>query len=201
MKIFAAAGAYRAAPSSDAFPGLRAAPFWYEIPDSCISRSGNPFFVPDSGSEYMAFPSAAFRICRLGKNIATRFAPRYYDEATLGFSVVALDTLRALRAERLPWTHAVAFDRSCLLGDFIPADQFRRIAEFSISCGDFSSSYSPAESAIDIDSVIALISADNTLKTGDIILASLSPAGIPLSPRARLSVNAGGLTLFDINVK
>lgn len=201
MKIFAAAGAYNANPSSDAFPGLRPAPFWYEIPDSCISRSGNPFFVPDTGSEYMAFPSAAFRICKLGKSIAPRFASRYYDEATLGFSVVALDILRTLRTEGLPWTHAVAFDRSCLLGDFIPADQFRQIPEFSISCRDLTSSYSAVYSSVGIDTIISLISADNTIKTGDIILSSLSPAGIPLSPGARLSVNAGDLTLFDINVK
>lgn len=201
MKIFAVAGAFDAAPSSDVALPLCDIPVWYEIPDSSISRSGNPFFIPDTGYEYMAFPSVAYRICKLGKSVAKRFAPRYYDAATLGFSVVAVDILRSLRAKGLPWTRAVAFDRSCLLGNFMPISTLSDLEEFLISCGNNSYTYRCNRASLGIDAAISLISADNTIKTGDIILPAISPEGIPLSIGDRFMVTAGDTTIFDINVK
>jgi 2-keto-4-pentenoate hydratase/2-oxohepta-3-ene-1,7-dioic acid hydratase in catechol pathway len=201
MKIFAVAGAYDAAPSVDVALPLCDNPVWYEIPDSSISRSGNPFFVPDTGSDYVAFPSVAYRICKLGKSVATRFASRYYDAATLGFSVVAVDILRQLRAAGLPWARAVAFDRSCLLGNFMPISAFTDLEEFHITCGDTSTSYRCNDVSLGIDAAISLISADNTIKTGDIILPALSPAGLPLKIGDRFTVTANDSTIFDINVK
>ena len=48
----------------------------YEIPDSSLLRSGQPFFIPDFAGEFRAMPSAVVRIGRLGKGIAPRFAVR-----------------------------------------------------------------------------------------------------------------------------
>ena len=98
MKIFAAVGNHAGfipAYGESVVPSDRDIPhgFWYEIPDSSIIRSGNPFFVPDFDTRFVALPSIAVRICKLGKGIAPRFVPRYYDEVTFGLSVVAADRL------------------------------------------------------------------------------------------------------------
>ena len=53
------------------------------IPDSAILRDGKPLFVPitDAVPEFSA--GIAFRASRLGKNIARKFASRYFDAMAL----------------------------------------------------------------------------------------------------------------------
>lgn len=72
------------------------------------------------------------RICRLGKNIAPRFAYRYYDAVTVGIDFTARDLQRKFRREGLPWELCKGFDSSAAIGDFVskgrasgyPADTF-----------------------------------------------------------------------------
>lgn len=201
MKIFAAFGNYDSGSREESPFALSESPLWYEIPDSAISRSGNPFFVPSDTDSYVAFPSAAYRICKLGKSVAPRFAPRYYDEAAIGFSVVNVTLLEALRKRGMPWTRAVAYDRSCLLGNFMPISAFRNYAAFSAESGDSRLKYQLDKITTGIDQIVALVSCDNTIKTGDIILGALSPCGIPMIRGSRLRAGADDLTIFDINVK
>ena len=192
MKIFAAFGNYDTGSREESPFALAESPLWYEIPDSAISRSGNPFFVPSETDSYVAFPSAAYRICKLGKSVAPRFAPRYYDEAAIGFSVVNVTLLEALRKRGMPWTRAVAYDRSCLLGNFMPISAFRNYAAFSAESGDSRLEYQLGKITTGIDQIVALVSCDNTIKT---------PCGIPMIRGSRLRAGADDLTIFDINVK
>lgn len=53
------------------------------IPDSAIGRTGQPWFLPDSGSGWRARFALAVRISRLGKCISPAFYSRYVDAATL----------------------------------------------------------------------------------------------------------------------
>ncbi len=53
-------------------------------PDSAILKDGKPFFIPDFSNEVHYETEVVVRICRLGKNIAPRFASRYYDAVTVG---------------------------------------------------------------------------------------------------------------------
>lgn len=198
MKIFAVTNAY--SPVPEPFHSSCSDLCWYEIPDSAISRSGNPFFIPDPEQEYAAFPSAAWRIGKLGKSVAPRFAMRYTDAATIALAVVNLTLLRRLREAGLPWTAAVAFDRSCIIGNFSDIVAFKNCADFQISHANREYVYSLSNISINIGDSLAAISAQNTIKTGDIILGALAPA-IPLRVNAPLSISAGDLHILDINVK
>ena len=60
-------------------------PVIFMKPDSAILKDGKPFFVPDFSAEVHYETEVVVRICRLGKNIAPRFAHRYYDAVTVGF--------------------------------------------------------------------------------------------------------------------
>lgn len=173
---------------------------WYEIPDSSIIRSGNPFFVPDFDTRFVALPSVAVKICKLGKSIASSFASRYYDEITFGFSVVAVDRLEKSVTRGLPWTPAVAFDGSCMLGSFIPVQENR--GEFVIKTGGKEIRWSLDSSYRHIEEVISEISRGCTIKTGDIILPHISPSGIRLVAGDHISVKtADSSNILDINVK
>lgn len=127
---------------------------WYEIPDSAILRSGGPFFIPDFAADFRAYTATAYRIGRLGKGIARRFASRYIDASSAAAVVVAVDLLERCRRCGLPWAPAVAFDKCCWLGNFMPVEalmlsEAKRIA---------------------VEKAVEILSRDITLKTGDLIL-------------------------------
>ena len=202
MKIFAVIRNY---PGSGADGGLFGAGgmSWYELPDSSLSHTGNPFFVPDFDSRFVACPSVAYRIGRLGKSIARRFAGRYLDAATMACAVVAADSLAAARRDGNPWTPAVAFDRSCLIGNFQPLDTFISSGPLTLECGETSTGYDPQALTLPVEAVVEAISATCTLKTGDIILAGLSPHGLPLNIQSRLRAwhNKDNTNAIDINIR
>lgn len=174
---------------------------WYEMPDSSVLRSGNPMFVPDFDTDFRAFPSVVFRIGRLGKSIAPRFAGRYIDGWTMGAAVIAVNTLASLREAGMPWTQATSFDRSCLLGNLQPIDTFYNNGVVRIGCGDISLTYDSGSLRRPVEALVETLSADNTLKNGDLILAGLTPAGLPLAPGMTLRAETDNMNLIDINIR
>ena len=72
-------------------------PVIFMKPDSAILKDGKPFFVPDFSAEVHYETEVVVRICRLGKNIAPRFAHRYYDAVTVGIDFTARDLQRKFR--------------------------------------------------------------------------------------------------------
>lgn len=176
---------------------------WYEMPDSAMLRTGNPFFVPDFDTRFLAFPSVCYRVGRLGKSVSARFAHRYVDSATAAVAVVAADLLKRLRASGLPWTRAVAFDRSFMLGNLQPIDTFINCGSLEVGCGDFRFEYDSAKLRLRVDRLIELISADNTIKNGDMILAGIPAEGFRLTPGQRLTIDSTNLNmnLIDINIR
>ena len=72
-------------------------------------------------------------ICRLGKNIAPRFAHRYYDAVTVGIDFTARDLQSRLRSEGAPWEISKGFDSSAVVGDFVSLDQAGEIQNLAFS--------------------------------------------------------------------
>ena len=60
-------------------------PVVFMKPDSAILKDGKPFFIPDFSNEIHYETELVVRIKRLGKNIAPRFANRYYDAVFCGY--------------------------------------------------------------------------------------------------------------------
>ena len=73
------------APSGTAngFPGI------FLMADSTLLKDGKPFFVPDFSADMVARPTFAIHMNRLGKNIAAKFANRYYAEVCIDGNPVA----------------------------------------------------------------------------------------------------------------
>lgn len=84
--------------------------------DSCMLNGRKPFFVPDDVQEAGMTPCIILRVSRLGKEIALRFAGRYYDAIARGADFAALDQWREAEAHGHSWTPAIAFDYSLALG-------------------------------------------------------------------------------------
>lgn len=174
---------------------------WFMLPDSSIVRTDNPWFIPDFDTEFQLLPAIAVRIDRLGKSISPKFARRYYNEATLCLTAVAANTLVRLRSHGLPWDKAVSFDKSCMMGTFIPKDKLiqdtslRFCLEEKTIIPDFSGFVS------NIDEIISAVSADNTIKTGDIVVMPINAE--PLIPHHGDNLTIGGNSenLLEIRIK
>lgn len=121
------------------------------------------------------------RICRVGKNIAPRFACRYYDAITLGVDFTARDLQARLREQGAPWEIAKAFDGSAALGTWIDKTSLPSLDEgipFSLQInGTTVQSGNTRDMIYGIDDIIAYVSRFFTLKMGDIIYTG-TPQGV-----------------------
>lgn len=86
--------------------------------DSCLLNGRKPFFMPDGSHEIGVTDCIILRVSRLGKEIAPKFANRYYDAVAPGADFIALDKAREAQAEGKPWTEALAFDYSLAIGEW-----------------------------------------------------------------------------------
>ena len=91
--------------------------------DSCLLNGRKPMFIPDWTNELGVTECIILRVSRLGKEIAPRFANRYYDAVAPGADFTALDKLREAQAAGKPWTEAIAFDYSLAIGEWINNDE------------------------------------------------------------------------------
>ena len=85
-------------------------PVIFMKPDSAILKDSKPFFIPDFSNEIHYETELVVRINRLGKNIAPRFANRYYDAVTVGIDFTARDLQRKFREQGNPWELCKGFD-------------------------------------------------------------------------------------------
>ncbi len=155
-------------------------PVIFMKPDSALLKNGNPFFLPDFCEQVDYEAEMVVRIHRLGKNIAPRFAPRYYDAVTVGNDFTARDLQRRFRAEGRPWELCKGFDGSAVLGDFVPVADFRDIQDLHFRLdvnGHAVQRGHTADMLFRVNDLIAYVSRFCTLKTGDLLYTG-TPAGI-----------------------
>ena len=88
-------------------------PVIFMKPDSAILKDGKPFFIPDFSKEIHYETELVVRINRLGKNIAPRFANRYYDAVTVGIDFTAFSESSVSRV--IPGSFAKVLIRRLLL--------------------------------------------------------------------------------------
>ena len=141
------------------------------IPDSAIQKSGKPFFLPDFAETFRFKITTAIHICRLGKNIATKFAPRYYDMAGLCISSEALPTISDLQASGAPWSLATAFDGSVIVGNFRPIEECQLgKSDIRLNINGITTESLVTPTSYEFDKQIAYVSRYFTLKIGDYLL-------------------------------
>ena len=96
--------------------------------DSCLLNGRKPLFIPDWTKELGVTECMVLRVSRLGKEIAPKFANRYYDALAPGADFIAMNVLREAKAQGKPWTGALAFDYSLAIGEWINNDEMSATA-------------------------------------------------------------------------
>lgn len=188
MKVIALWNNYGegAAPAS----GSMQVPHAVWLSDSCLLREKKPFFVPEFDDDFRLFPTVAIRLSRLGKNIASRFAPRYWHEAAVWINARACGMLARLSDEGLPLDSAVAFDNSLISAPFAEADsESLSVFRFRLLLNDREALiWSASSLALDADRAIEAVSRTATLKTGDVLLLGFDSRGIPVKPGDNIKI-------------
>lgn len=174
-------------------------------PDSAILKDGKPFFLPDFSEEVHYETELVVRICRLGKNIAPRFAHRYYDAVTVGIDFTARDMQRRFCAEGKPWELCKCFDNSAALGTFVPLQQIGdnvQNIDFSLQIdGKVVQHANTSEMLFAVDELIAYVSRFMTLKIGDYLFTG-TPSGVgPVSIGQHLQGYIGEEKLLDFYIR
>jgi len=172
--------------------------------DTSALRNNKPFYVPDFSQEIHYETELLVKINRIGKNIAPRFAHRYYSEIGLGVDFTARDLQRKLKAEGKPWEIAKAFDNSAVIGDFLPVESVGNIQDIRFRLdlnGETVQNGHSADMIFPVDELIAYISRYFTLKIGDIIFTG-TPAGVGVvKPGDKMQGYIFDHKMFDFNVK
>lgn len=173
-------------------------------PDSALLRENRPFFIPRFSNQIEHEVELVVRINRLGRNIAPRFAHRYYSEVALGVDFTARDLQNQCKQLGAPWEISKAFDNSAVVSDFISLDELSDIQDIHFSLqknGQIQQQGHTKDMLFSVDNLIAYISQFFTLKIGDLIFTG-TPAGVsPVAINDRLTGYIEDKLMFDFLVK
>ncbi len=203
MKIIAVGQNYREHSKEMGWEDPRE-PLIFMKPDSAILKNNKPFYLPDFTSELHHEVELVVKINRLGKNIATRFAHRYYSEIGLGIDFTARDLQRRLKAEGKPWELSKAFDGSAVIGEFMPLSELNDVNNIPFRLEldkQIVQEANSSEMIFSIDELIAYVSCFFTLKIGDLLFTG-TPAGVgKVSIGNRLEGYIRDRKMFDFKIK
>ena len=179
-----------------------AEPVVFMKPESALLKNGKPFFLPDHLGRVDHEVEVVVRICRLGKNVAERFAHRYYDAVTVGIDFTARDLQRRLKDNGHPWEIAKAFDGSAAIGEWKEGMGEVQDLQFHLDInGKTVQTGCTSDMLYKVDELISYISRFFTLKTGDMLFTG-TPVGVgPVHVADHLEGYLGDEKLLDFWVR
>jgi 2-keto-4-pentenoate hydratase/2-oxohepta-3-ene-1,7-dioic acid hydratase in catechol pathway len=180
-----------------------ASPVLFIKPDSAILPREQDFFIPEFSSCIHYEVELLVKISKVGKHIDKAFAPKYYDEISLGIDFTARDLQDQLKAAGLPWEKAKGFDGSAVIGEWLPKSSFPDPGHLRFTLernGQVVQDGDTRQMLWKVDELIAYISTFFTLKKGDVIFTG-TPSGVgPVAPNDYLSGKLEGNEVFSLKV-
>lgn len=156
-------------------------PIFFLKPDSALLLRNQPFFYPDFSNNIHYELELVVRITRLGKNIQTRFAHKYYDQVALGIDFTARDLQMNAKKSGNPWALAKGFDNSAALSEMVDLSSFGKPVNnlnFKLlKNGECVQQANSSQMLFSIDELISYVSRFMTLKIGDYVYTG-TPAGV-----------------------
>lgn len=179
-------------------------PVFFMKPDSSLLLGNKPFFIPDFSSEIHHEVEIVLKISRLGKNIESRFAHRYFSQISVGIDFTARDLQRICIREGKPWEIAKSFDQSAVVGKFININSLhdQKSINFQLDVNDQTVQKGNTKNMVfSFDAIVSFVSRYVTLKTGDLIFTG-TPAGVGIVKiHDHLVATLEGQALLDFWVK
>lgn len=165
------------------------------IADSALTLPGRPTFLPDMaeaaswGGELLL----AVRISRLGKSIAPKFAPRYFDAVSLVFRLLPLDA-EGRRLDSL----GNLMDFALAIGHWAPLPTAGEPLTIATD-GATATIDDPTAAAA---SAVTAVSRIATLKMGDMLLLPIDAVGRrSVAAGTRVEATLGTERVLDFTIK
>ena len=173
-------------------------------PDSALLKNNKPFFLPDFSSNIQYEVEIVVKITKLGKGISAKYAPRYYDELTIGIDITARDIQGRNVKAGLPWELSKCFDGAAPVGRFIPVSSVKDVLDLDFRLeinGKIVQKSNSSDMIFNINQIIEYVSRYFTLKTGDLIFTG-TPSGVgQLKRNDNLTAFLGDEPLLDFMIK
>jgi 2-keto-4-pentenoate hydratase/2-oxohepta-3-ene-1,7-dioic acid hydratase in catechol pathway len=183
---------------------LSSEPIFFLKPDTSYLKPGNPFFIPSFSDNIHYECEIVVKICKVGKNISEKFAPKYYKEIGLGIDFTARDLQEKCKEKGTPWEIAKSFEHSSPISKvFIDKNSIDlNNLSFSLKLNDKIVQRGNSKDMIfNIDHIISYVSKFMTLKTGDLIYTG-TPAGVgKVNIGDNLTGYIGEKEMFEVRVK
>lgn len=179
-------------------------PVIFMKPETAQLQKRQPFFLPDFSSDIHHEVEIVVKISKLGKNIAERFAHKYYDELTVGIDFTARDIQSDLKKKGLPWELAKAFDSSAPVGQFVSKTEFENVSDIKFSLlknGQAVQEGNTSDMIFSIDYIISFVSQYVTLKKGDLIFTGTPKGVAPVAKGDELEAYIGDRKLLQVKVR
>jgi acylpyruvate hydrolase len=179
-------------------------PIIFTKPDTAIIRNNQDFYFPSFSKAINYEVEIVVKIDREGKNIAEKFAHKYYQEIGLGIDFTAKDLIEKYKSQGLPWDLAKGFNGSAPISDFVPKSNFENLNHINFSLkqnGIVKQTGNTKDMFYNIDSLIAFVSQYFTLKKGDLLFTG-TPAGIgEIAINDHLEAYIEDKKMLDVHVK
>ena len=179
-------------------------PVIFTKPDTAIIRNNAPFYYPDFSTDIHYEVELVLRICKEGKNIEPKFAPKYYDAIGIGIDFTARDLQQKAKEKGLPWDIAKGFNGSAPISDiFLPVGNFDvNNINFSLTIdGELKQQGNTSLMLFNFDFIISYVSKFFTLRTGDLIFTG-TPKGVgPVKVGNVLSASIENEKLLEFSIK
>lgn len=173
-------------------------------PDSSVLPKEQDFYIPEFSNDVHYEVEVLVKIKKVGKHIAVKFAPNYYDEIGLGIDFTARDLQQSLKDKGLPWEKAKGFDGAAVIGNWLPKTNFENMDNLNFSLFKNNEMVQNGNTHLmlwKIDELIAYVSKFFTLKKGDILFTG-TPAGVgSVKTNDYLSGVLEGTELFSLSIK
>ena len=204
MKIIAVGWNYRAHNTEMGRKEECGDPIIFLKPETALLKDGKPLFLPPFSNRIEHEAEVVVRISRVGKNVAPRFAHRYYDALTVGVDFTARDLQQEFRSKGAPWELSKGFDGAAAIGTWIPKEELplEGGVEFSLQVnGNTVQVGNTMDMIHSIDNIIAYVSKFFTLKMGDILYTG-TPAGVgPVAIDDHITGYIDNRKVLEFNIK
>ena len=172
-------------------------------PDSALMRKRDAFYIPSWTKEVHYELELVVRIDRLGKQIESRFAHKYWNQISVGIDFTARDVQQRLKSAGLPWEKSKAFDQSAAVGTWMnKAELDLKSLQFRLyKNNELVQEGDPSLMIHGIPELIAESSRYFTLKIGDLLFTG-TPKGVgKVEAGDELKAEINGRQLLRVQIK
>ena len=177
-------------------------PLLYIKPDTAVHNRELPLYIPDFTGDLRAQVVLMAKLSKQGKYILEKFAPKYYEQVSLGLALTAYDRQQQLQATANPWELATSFDNSMVVGNFQPIEHLQQEDTAILSQDGQVLEELPLQPALQLlPLALRTVSEYMTLRTGDLVALPLTNTLYSIRADTTWQASVQTELLFSVTVK